>query len=285
MEVVSRCDVDKHCSRTPRRWSRTGRNRRRPPHLRRLPRVLAEKRPRRRPDRHARPLARAADDRRLSRPGPTFTCRSRSASTSPGRPRPCSRRRGSTSGSSRSAPSCAECAPHHRGPRPRPPRRAARQDRPGRDLLLLPHAGAREPTRCQGARPSRLRDVDRSCRISAIQLDRPPEGLAGVHRIQQRHRGRHVHPHVRHGRLDDGTGLAPEDFVDGGDSTSDKASKANISDTQTAAFDFGDFPVVWEHRTWGHSADPQYPWGATIYGDKGTLKVSVPETGRPSRRR
>src|SRR5262245_63887936 len=33
--------------------------------------------------------------------------------------------------------------------------------------------------------------------------------------------------------------------------------------------------VVWQHRTWGDPADPDYPWGATIYGDKGTLKASV----------
>jgi predicted dehydrogenase len=55
----------------------------------------------------------------------------------------------------------------------------------------------------------------------------------------------------------------------------DKNSKANISDTQEATFDFDEFPVVWEHRTWGHPADKDYPWGATIYGDKGTLKLSV----------
>jgi predicted dehydrogenase len=55
----------------------------------------------------------------------------------------------------------------------------------------------------------------------------------------------------------------------------DKASKANISDTQTAAFDFDDLKVVWTHRTWGASPDPKYPWGATFYGDKGTLKASV----------
>jgi predicted dehydrogenase len=55
----------------------------------------------------------------------------------------------------------------------------------------------------------------------------------------------------------------------------DKASKANIPDTQTATFDFGDVTVVWEHRTWGHPSDPKYPWGATLYGDKGTLKASV----------
>jgi predicted dehydrogenase len=55
----------------------------------------------------------------------------------------------------------------------------------------------------------------------------------------------------------------------------DKASKANISDTQTATFDFGDLQVVWNHRTWGDGVDPKYPWSATIYGDKGTLKASV----------
>lgn len=55
----------------------------------------------------------------------------------------------------------------------------------------------------------------------------------------------------------------------------DKASKANITDTQTATFDFGDLDVVWQHRSWGHPVDPKYPWGATFYGDKGTLKVSV----------
>lgn len=55
----------------------------------------------------------------------------------------------------------------------------------------------------------------------------------------------------------------------------DKASKANISDTQTATFDYGDLEIVWQHRTWGSTPDPAYPWGATFYGDKGTLRASV----------
>lgn len=55
----------------------------------------------------------------------------------------------------------------------------------------------------------------------------------------------------------------------------DKASKANIPDTQLATFDHGSMKVVWQHRTWGHPADEKYPWGATFYGDKGTLKLSV----------
>ena len=55
----------------------------------------------------------------------------------------------------------------------------------------------------------------------------------------------------------------------------DKTSAANISDTQSATFDFNGLPVVWQHRTWGSANDPNYPWGTTIYGDKGTLKADV----------
>jgi len=55
----------------------------------------------------------------------------------------------------------------------------------------------------------------------------------------------------------------------------DKDSKANITDTQTATFDFGDIPIVWTHRTWGTAPDPEYPWAAFIYGQNGTLKADV----------
>jgi predicted dehydrogenase len=55
----------------------------------------------------------------------------------------------------------------------------------------------------------------------------------------------------------------------------DKMSKANITDTQTATFEYPDLRIVWQHRTWGASPDPDYPWSATFYGDKGTLKASV----------
>ena len=54
-----------------------------------------------------------------------------------------------------------------------------------------------------------------------------------------------------------------------------KNTKANISDTQTATFDYGDLKILWQHRSYGDAADPKYPWGATLYGDKGTLKASV----------
>jgi len=55
----------------------------------------------------------------------------------------------------------------------------------------------------------------------------------------------------------------------------DKASKANISDTQTATFEFPELNVVWIHRSWGDPPDPKYPWAAVLYGEKGTLKASV----------
>ena len=55
----------------------------------------------------------------------------------------------------------------------------------------------------------------------------------------------------------------------------DKAARANISDTQTAAFDFEQVKVVWTHRSWGSAPDAKYPWAAIFYGDKGTLKTSV----------
>jgi hypothetical protein len=55
----------------------------------------------------------------------------------------------------------------------------------------------------------------------------------------------------------------------------EKSSKANITDTQTATFDFDGLRMVWQHRSWGSAPDPDYPWAAIFYGEKGTLKVSV----------
>jgi len=54
-----------------------------------------------------------------------------------------------------------------------------------------------------------------------------------------------------------------------------KEGKSNISDTQTATFEFDGFDAVWQHRTWGTPPDPDYPWALFIHGDKGTLKAST----------
>jgi len=55
----------------------------------------------------------------------------------------------------------------------------------------------------------------------------------------------------------------------------DKGGKSNIADTQSAIFEYEGLNCVWQHRSWGTPADPDYPWAFTLYGDKGTLKAST----------
>jgi predicted dehydrogenase len=54
-----------------------------------------------------------------------------------------------------------------------------------------------------------------------------------------------------------------------------KEGKSNISDTQSALFEYDDLNCIWQHRTWGTPSDPAYPWSFKIYGDKGTLSGST----------
>jgi len=54
-----------------------------------------------------------------------------------------------------------------------------------------------------------------------------------------------------------------------------KEGKSNITDTQTAVFEYDGFDAVWQHRTWGTPPDPDYPWAVFIHGEKGTLKAST----------
>lgn len=54
-----------------------------------------------------------------------------------------------------------------------------------------------------------------------------------------------------------------------------KGGRSNIADTQTATFEYEELNCVWQHRSWGTPADPEYPWAFTLYGDKGTLKGST----------
>jgi predicted dehydrogenase len=51
----------------------------------------------------------------------------------------------------------------------------------------------------------------------------------------------------------------------------DKSGKSNIADTQSAIFEYDGLNCVWQHRSWGTSADPEYPWSFKLYGEKGTL--------------
>ncbi len=54
-----------------------------------------------------------------------------------------------------------------------------------------------------------------------------------------------------------------------------KGGRSNISDTQTAVFEYDGFNAVWQHRTWGSPLDPDYPWAMFIHGEKGLLKAST----------
>ena len=54
-----------------------------------------------------------------------------------------------------------------------------------------------------------------------------------------------------------------------------KDDKSNISDTQTALFEFEELNVIWQHRSWGNPVDPEYPWAFKIYGENGTLAGST----------
>jgi len=51
----------------------------------------------------------------------------------------------------------------------------------------------------------------------------------------------------------------------------DKTGKSNIADTQSAIFEYDVLNCVWQHRSWGTPADPEYPWSFKLYGEKGTL--------------
>ncbi len=67
----------------------------------------------------------------------------------------------------------------------------------------------------------------------------------------------------------------PKRIYSNGGIFQDKTGKSNIADTQTAVFEFEDLNCVWQHRTWGSPADPEYPWSYKLYGEKGTLSCST----------
>ncbi|HEY0105824.1 MAG TPA: Gfo/Idh/MocA family oxidoreductase [Rhizomicrobium sp.] len=54
----------------------------------------------------------------------------------------------------------------------------------------------------------------------------------------------------------------------------DKQSAATVPDTQIAQFQYDDLEMTWTNRQWGQGTDPQTPWGARLYGDKGTLRIT-----------
>jgi len=54
-----------------------------------------------------------------------------------------------------------------------------------------------------------------------------------------------------------------------------KGGKSNIPDTQSALFEYEGLNCLWQHRSWGTPADPDYPWSFKLYGENGTLEAST----------
>lgn len=67
----------------------------------------------------------------------------------------------------------------------------------------------------------------------------------------------------------------PERIFSSGGILVQKEGKSNSPDTQTAIFEYPDLKCVWNHRSWGSPADPEFPWAFKIYGEKGVLAADV----------
>ena len=100
--------------------------------------------------------------------------------------------------------------------------------------------------------------------------------VARFHGVRQRDDRRHGHPHVRHGSLDDGSGLAEERVVIGRNPDQqgrqgEHLRHANRGLRLRRDQDGLESPALGR----GLLLDPKYTWAATLYGDKGTLKAGL----------
>jgi len=66
----------------------------------------------------------------------------------------------------------------------------------------------------------------------------------------------------------------PKTIASSGGIYVDKDSAATVPDTQIASFQYDDLLMTWTNRQWGQGTDPATPWGARVYGDKGTLRIT-----------
>ncbi|MBB4079292.1 putative dehydrogenase [Lewinella aquimaris] len=85
-----------------------------------------------------------------------------------------------------------------------------------------------------------------------------------------------------------GLGWPQEVYSTGGIYVQTQAD-ATTTDTQHVVFAYEGLDCVWQHRSWGEAADPDFPWAMTLYGDRGTLKADphkyefTPLRGEPVR--
>ena len=204
VNVVSLCDVDKRMLSDAADLVATRQaSKQKPRTYSDYREMLAREGPRHRAHRHARSLARAADDRSGQVRRSTSGCRSRSASTS-SKGRRCSRRRGNTSAWSRSG-----CSAAARRTWSAPATASSAKGILGTiglvEICCYYHMRATENPP-DTAPPENL-DYEMWTgpgTDAALQQAGAPERLARVHGVRQRHRRRHVRAHARHGALDDG---------------------------------------------------------------------------------
>ena len=127
-----------------------------------------------------------------------------------------------------------------------------------------------------------------ACLLAAIEMPTCAAERGRIEEIRERlENANRWRDHVmvvahRGGGLAQGATLFPENSVaavgiaaTGGILMRDRRSEADVPDTQTATFDFPGLQLVWTQRNWGANPEPDFPWGATLYGDRGTLKLSV----------
>ena len=224
-------------------------------------------------DRHARPLARPADDRRRRGRAPMSMCRSRSAWTS-SRARRCSPPPASTSASCRSARSAAA-----RRTSSRPATASSRKASSARSAWSRSTATTTCAPRENPPDTAPPEYLDYEMWTGPAPM-RPYNAL--------------VHPRRWRAFMEYGNGIVgdmcihmldmvrwmldlgwPKRDRSTGGILVDKNSKANITDTQTATFDFGDLHVVWQHRTWGDAARSEVSLGRDLLRRQGHAKVSV----------
>ena len=234
-------------------------SKKKPAHLRRLPRDAQGEGPRHRPGRHARPLARPADDRRRRGRGRRLRAEAdqRRRRRGPGHGR---RRPQAQAGRAGRHPAAQHAAPD-RGPRPDHQGRQARQDRPGRDLLLLPHAAtaATRPTpRRRRTSTTRCGPARRRCGPTTRWSTRAAGGRSWSTATASSATCASTCSTWCAGCS---TWAGRRGSRSAGGILVDKASKANIPDTQTATFDFGDLQGRLAAPHLGRGRRPEVPLG------------------------
>ena len=145
-----------------------------------------------------------------------------------------------------------------------------------RDLLLLPHARARQSARrAAAARTSTTKCGPAPRRCGPTTSCVASAQLARLHGIRQRHRRRHVHPHARHGPLDARPRLAATRVAPPAASSSTRRARRTSPTRRPPRSTSTTCQVVWRTAPGATRPTRSIHGAPPFYGDKGTLKASV----------